>query len=88
MPQKEKKEGQFYLEFETGEHIALGKTIEMDNIYQEQYVQEYNQVRMQFKIDMSAKTADNINRGIRRMMCNNWRKMHHMPMIRKQKLTQ
>lgn len=82
------KESQLYLEFETGEHIALGKSIEMNDIYKEQCVQECNPVMLKVEIEISGKTAEKIICGMRRKMCNNWRKMHHMPMIRKQKLTQ
>ncbi len=37
MPVKEEKGRQFYIEFEDGEPIAVGKSIEMIDFFQEHY---------------------------------------------------
>lgn len=86
MPPKEKKESQFYIEFEDGEHIALGKKVEMTDIYQEFYISR--ELPADLSLEINVEGADDIIRGFKRtILCNNWRKMHHMHMIRKQKLT-
>ncbi len=86
MPPKEEKERQFYIEFENGEYIAVGRSIEMIDIFQEHYASKELPVALSFI--QKVEGADDIIHGLKRtILCNNWRKMHHMPMIRKQKLT-
>ncbi len=90
MPVKEEKGRQFYIEFEDGEPIAVGRSIEMNDIFQEHYISKELPAELSFeiKIEGEGAGADDIIRGLKRtILCNNWRKMHHMPMIRKQKLT-
>lgn len=87
MPVKEDKERQFYLEFDDGEHIALGKSMEMVDIYQEEYIS--GELPVAVSVEISGEGVKDIVSVLnRKILCNNWRKMHHMPMIRKQKLTQ
>lgn len=87
MPSKEKKENNFYIEFEDGEHIALGDTINMIDIYQESYISRELPIALSLEISGEG-VADVVRALKRKILCNNWRKMHNMPMIRKQKLTQ
>lgn len=88
MPTKEEKERQFYIEFEDGEPIAVGRAIEMIDFFQEHYISKELPAEFSFEIKIEGEGADDIIHGLKRtILCNNWRKMHHMPMIRKQKLT-
>lgn len=87
MPIKEDEKRQFYLELEDGEYIDLGKSMEMVDIYQEAYIS--GEFPVEISIEISGEGVKDIISVLKRkILCNNWRKMHHMPMIRKQKLTQ